>query len=183
MPNQWTANPCTGVCPTCKGPNDTALKGRRQCRPCRNRERLEAKRRDPEKWKRQSAEEYQRNERNRRDRDLRRKYGITIEDYDRMLAEQNGLCAVCRVVDHGRGPGTRLNVDHCHTSGAVRGLLCAACNKGLGNFRDEPAIMTRAIAYLSAARLKELGFRLDGFDTESTAVESPALPSESSPSD
>lgn len=75
---------------------------------------------------------------------LKFKYGITPEDYQEMLAAQGGVCAVC-----GAGPGVRaLAVDHCHTTGRVRGILCPNCNTGLGKFRDDVGLLTRAITYL-----------------------------------
>lgn len=74
-------------------------------------------------------------------------YGITEEDYDRMNQEQRGRCAICGN-DGSRSRGGRLAVDHCHESGAVRGLLCGPCNKGLGHFRDDPHLLDRAKSYL-----------------------------------
>lgn len=73
------------------------------------------------------------------------KYGMTIEDYDRMFAEQNGGCAICG------GTPTRtehLHVDHDHETGRIRGLLCDSCNLGLGKFRDDPDVLAKAAAYL-----------------------------------
>jgi len=76
---------------------------------------------------------------------LRNKFGLTLEDYDRMLADQDGGCAVC-----GDPPGTSaLHVDHCHESGRVRGLLCFRCNSAIGNLRDDPDIVASALAYLT----------------------------------
>jgi len=72
---------------------------------------------------------------------LRRRYGITAEHADAMLAEQNGLCAICR-----EAPAE--HVDHDHVTGRVRGLLCFNCNGALGQFRDRRDLMLRAIAYL-----------------------------------
>jgi len=62
-----------------------------------------------------------------------------------MLDEQEGVCAICR-----RPPSamTHLAVDHDHSTGVVRGLLCGACNLGLGNFRDDPDLLWRANQYL-----------------------------------
>jgi hypothetical protein len=60
---------------------------------------------------------------------LRLRYGITPEQYDFMLQEQGGVCKICKEEDKN---GTRLAVDHCHETGAVRGLLCLACNNMLG---------------------------------------------------
>jgi hypothetical protein len=72
---------------------------------------------------------------------LRRRYGITAEHFDQMLAEQAGLCAICR-----EAPAEQ--VDHDHRGGRVRGLLCFNCNGALGQFRDRRDLMLRAIAYL-----------------------------------
>lgn len=61
-----------------------------------------------------------------------------------MLAAQGGRCAICR-----QEPGRRaLDVDHSHETGAVRGLLCELCNKGLGCFRDSLDALRRAVVYL-----------------------------------
>ena len=72
---------------------------------------------------------------------LLRRYGITVEDYDRLVAAQGGVCALCRV----RPPEL---VDHDHLTGAVRGVLCSCCNQGLGNFRDDAATARAAADYL-----------------------------------
>lgn len=75
---------------------------------------------------------------------LKRKYGITIEEYDDMMEKQNGLCAICFQKDADK----RLAIDHCHTSNIVRGLLCAKCNVALGLFADDTHRLQRAIEYL-----------------------------------
>jgi hypothetical protein len=76
---------------------------------------------------------------------LKRKFGLTPEDYDRMLADQHGGCAVC-----GDPPAkTALHVDHHHETGVVRGLLCFRCNAAIGNLRDDPLIIASALAYVS----------------------------------
>lgn len=76
------------------------------------------------------------------------KFGITLEEYEIMLAKQEGKCCICK--QHESSFQERLAVDHCHTTGKVRGLLCALCNKGLGMFSDNQKIMHRAIEYLNA---------------------------------
>lgn len=58
-----------------------------------------------------------------------KQYGLTLEDYDVLLAEQNGVCAICKKKC---ATGKRLAVDHCHQTGAIRGLLCYRCNSHLG---------------------------------------------------
>lgn len=76
---------------------------------------------------------------------LKRKYGITPEEYDTLLAQQGGVCGIC-----GREPnrGISLHVDHDHATGAVRGLLCFRCNNALGDFDDDPVLLRAAAAYL-----------------------------------
>ena len=77
---------------------------------------------------------------------LKRKYGMTLEDYDRLLVEQGGGCAIC-----GRPPrdDIALHVDHDHETGRVRGLLCFPCNNTLGDFGDDPIRLYVAAAYLA----------------------------------
>lgn len=73
---------------------------------------------------------------------LKYKYNISLEDYSRMYSEQEGRCAVCGEFHE------KLNVDHCHDTGVVRGLLCHNCNTGLGHFKDNSGLLGRAILYL-----------------------------------
>jgi len=80
----------------------------------------------------------------RRQKRLRRLYKLAPGDYDRMLAAQGGVCAICR-----REPPYKLFIDHCHTTGRVRGLLCAPCNTGLGFLHDSQERALRAAAYLA----------------------------------
>jgi hypothetical protein len=71
-------------------------------------------------------------------------YGMSQEDYDRLVARQGGACAIC-----GKRPAKALCVDHCHATGKIRGLLCRKCNLGIGHLDDSPSVMRAAIAYLS----------------------------------
>lgn len=79
---------------------------------------------------------------------LKSKYGITPGQYEEMLVSQGGVCAIC-----GSHPIAEqlLSVDHCHTTGKVRGLLCQSCNIGIGHFEDSPSILEKAISYLKGA--------------------------------
>lgn len=80
----------------------------------------------------------------RRNWEIRKKYGLTPDDYDALLASQGGVCAICR-----GAPAKRpFAVDHCHRTGRVRGLLCNRCNVAIGNFRDDAEIIQRALDYL-----------------------------------
>ena len=76
---------------------------------------------------------------------IKKKYGITPEDWDNMFATQGGGCAICK---GSCSTGRKLAVDHCHTTGAVRGLLCARCNQGLGYFEDDADRLDAATKYL-----------------------------------
>lgn len=72
-------------------------------------------------------------------------YGLTDADFRVLLASQGGVCGVCA------GPvveGRSMHVDHCHATGAVRGILCGNCNRGLGCFHDSPGKLAAAIEYL-----------------------------------
>jgi hypothetical protein len=67
--------------------------------------------------------------------------------YEEMFAEQDGRCAIC-----GETSTRRLDVDHCHTTGHVRGLLCNDCNPGIGRLKDDPDRLERGAKYLRAHR-------------------------------
>lgn len=75
-------------------------------------------------------------------------YGITQADYDRMFAEQGGVCAICRKPQH-HSRFSNLCVDHCHKTGAVRGLLCSSCNRAIGYLGDDLDRLQAAIRYLA----------------------------------
>jgi hypothetical protein len=78
---------------------------------------------------------------------LRLKYGITHEDYERMLSEQSGVCAICKNPPTEKRP---LAVDHCHKTNRVRGLLCNPCNSFLGRINDDVDKLEQVRHYLSA---------------------------------
>lgn len=81
---------------------------------------------------------------------LRYKYGMTMADYDDLLAAQSGRCAICGTNEPG-GKG-EFHVDHDHDSGGVRGLLCHYCNVGIGTLGDDPARLRAAAEYLERAK-------------------------------
>ena len=80
---------------------------------------------------------------------LKRKFNLSVEDYEAMLAKQGGGCAICAAP---APEGQSLHVDHCHDSGAIRGLLCFRCNAGLGLFDHDGERLARAASYLQSAR-------------------------------
>lgn len=80
------------------------------------------------------------------------KYGITLEEYEELLAKQYGKCAIC--AGHSIA-GRKLSVDHDHTTGKVRGLLCVNCNAALGQFRESREVLLKAYKYLEAHESKQ----------------------------
>lgn len=81
--------------------------------------------------------------------------GFTFSQYQELLQKQSGMCAVCHKPEQQRnrwGTFNSLAVDHDHQTGKVRGLLCAACNQGLGNFRDDVQLLRNAAYYLETSR-------------------------------
>lgn len=80
-------------------------------------------------------------------------FGITIEQYAQMFAEQDGKCAICDTQSENLSRG--LCIDHDHQTRVIRGLLCTCCNTALGKFRDNPELLRRAIQYLDCAASKQ----------------------------
>lgn len=128
-----------------------------QCDPkykARERERSKLRLKDPEYSERHNA--YNREWRKRPEVAARRKaghirrcYGIHPEVYHEMVARQMGLCAIC-----GEVPKTKqgLCVDHDHSTGHVRGLLCNNCNAGMGYLKDNEKVLESALSYLKKAK-------------------------------
>lgn len=125
----------------------------------RNKAKIRAKRalyveRHPEKVKATNAKCYRQNtahykmlvEKSR----LKLEYGITLEDRDKMIAAQGNKCAVCET-SFTKTPC----IDHDHTTGAIRGLLCRHCNLMLGYAKDNPGTLRKAIAYLATGGFNE----------------------------
>ena len=83
-----------------------------------------------------------------RDRQLRMKFGITLVQFEEMLLAQGMSCAICKT----KTPGGRWNsfqLDHCHVTKKVRGILCVPCNKALGHFKNNVDSLRSAIEYLT----------------------------------
>lgn len=80
-----------------------------------------------------------------------KQYGITLDQYEQILSEQNNLCAICKMAESDltiNGKIVHLQLDHCHETGKIRALLCKNCNCGLGNFHDSIEKLQAAIDYL-----------------------------------
>lgn len=83
-------------------------------------------------------------------REVAKRYGVSEYEYVCMLDDQDGHCALCPATERD-GRGGPLCVDHDHATGKVRGLLCGACNHGLGKFQDDPARLRAAADYIEEA--------------------------------
>jgi hypothetical protein len=128
--------------------NLAAKRARTALDPQANRDRaLRWKRENPERARAKLREYVESGQKAVWDRQshLRRKYGITIEDYDRMFDAQHGVCAIC---NEPRPDERTLHVDHDHETGAVRGLLCFRCNNALGDLREDVDLFQAAADYL-----------------------------------
>jgi len=75
-----------------------------------------------------------------------KKFGLKLEDVLKILEKQNSKCAICKI---GIEMGNKAHLDHCHTTGKIRGFLCQKCNHGLGLFNDSIQALKSAIEYLS----------------------------------
>jgi hypothetical protein len=112
------------------------------CKLCRKEHKHEER-------KQYHRNRYHKNKDNYLDWTYQRHYGITLEAFNQFLQEQDAVCAICKQVCNS---GRRLAVDHDHSTGVVRGLLCGNCNKGLGCFKDSPELLNKAAEYLGKQR-------------------------------
>ena len=122
-------HPSETMCGHCKGPKDDPQF--KKCKNCRAA----------------NIKYYYKNKEKYRNKVLKRTYGITLEDYDKIYDKQNGKCAICKETFPRRGK-EGLAVDHCHNKGIIRELLCCKCNTGIGNFKDNIILLEEAIKYL-----------------------------------
>ena len=89
--------------------------------------------------------------RSKRNSQLKFKYGISIEEFNRLLKIQKGKCKICNRFPKITKAHPTLTVDHCHQTGKVRGLLCRSCNTALGLFYEDKTSITNALKYLTNA--------------------------------
>lgn len=169
-------------CPKCQTSTDNFNKNKAQadgldvyCRPCKRQAAKESRLRNLDKHKARARSYYQKHreqlllkckseETKQRRRDyyqrnkqefkdnvrwaqLKRLYGISKEEYANLLSLQNGRCAICH-----KFSDLQLHVDHCHTTGKIRGLLCVCCNRAIGFFKDSTESLQNAIDYLNRAK-------------------------------
>lgn len=112
------------------------------CKDCDNKKR--------KKWRKDNPE---RNQESQRNRNLLKRYGITLTEYESLFEAQGCKCGICGTSENYSGhTGPRkewsFSVDHCHTTGKIRGLLCNDCNRALGLFKDNKELLQSAIVWL-----------------------------------
>jgi hypothetical protein len=124
------------------------------CRPCLRVSDREKYNRNPELGRARVAAYKKRHPARRYERDLRQKYGLSPDGYEALVASQGGHCAICPITpaENGRNKG-RLCVDHDHSTGVVRGLLCDTHNRAIGLLNDDPEMLEKAIRYLKGERI------------------------------
>lgn len=83
---------------------------------------------------------------------LKKKYGLSLEAFEKLLEKQNGKCAICNMTT-AESCYENLCIDHDHKTGKVRGLLCPSCNVGIGNLKHSVALFNKAISYIKKGGL------------------------------
>lgn len=106
------------------------------------------------------AKEYRKlNERKVRSSSLKKSFGITLDQYESMAEKQKYRCAICgeeeKTVNSFNGKKNNLSVDHCHSTGKIRGLLCSRCNTAIGYFNDSIPVIEKAIRYIKYHEKRE----------------------------
>lgn len=119
-----------GLCPDCGAERDGPTL---RCEKCR-KEKNESTRRHRHL-----------HDRDNEDRRMRRRFGMSLEEYEEMSSHQDGKCLVCGGVN---SDGAKLAIDHCHVSGRIRGLLCRKCNVALGLLGENPDTIQKLKEYL-----------------------------------
>ena len=153
-------NPKTKTCSRCK---KKSLFGRSLCRKCYNENRRKRYKKDSKYRARckKTSKKYIKSPKGKvhrrkwkkngriylaqRKHHLKRDYGLTLEQYDQMLDEQNGVCIICKGIN---ANGRRLAVDHNHQTGKIRGLLCDCCNLWLGKYETNHSLFEKFDEYL-----------------------------------
>lgn len=163
---------CGVAKPLCEYIPSASKKGSGSCRPCWLAYTREWSRKNPHKsreayqrWReRRSPEEIRETNRVARERAkadgsrrgwiIKSKYGLLPAEFDRLMEEQGGVCAIC---EKPPAQGKHLYVDHDHVTRGVRGLLCQKCNTGIGMFGDDAEVMRRAVGYIDESRGRSRG--------------------------
>jgi hypothetical protein len=150
IPNEKICTKCQIIKPLSGFYTRKTGKIRNECKEC---EKASAK-----KWNQQNKEKYNTNRtrhhrkypERQKNRILKRDYGISYTDYQKMLIDQDFSCAICKV--HQKDLNKSLHVDHNHSTGEVRSLLCAPCNTSLGALKENTETLNSMIEYIKKFR-------------------------------
>lgn len=92
-----------------------------------------------------------------RKHNIKKKFGLSLEEYDALLEKANGVCQICKRPETKKHQATGevqpLSIDHDSVTGAIRGLLCSACNFGIGHLKHDPSLLRSAIEYLETTNI------------------------------
>jgi Recombination endonuclease VII len=125
-----------------------------KCKECIKEKRQKRKEHDKAYWKKYANKNVEKLKQRDRKYSLKRKFNMTIEEYNTLLKTQNNQCAIVGCKKQRSSNGKRLAVDHCHKTGKIRGLLCNECNTSLGLLRENTEIILGLIHYLNSKKLE-----------------------------
>ncbi len=149
----------TKVCSKCKiekpyseyfKDNKRKIGIRCRCKTCSQAQTMEWRGRNKSEYNNYAAYWRSKNPGRQHATDIKRHYGLSLEEYNRMLSDQACGCKICGKQHDPSIKRGRLYVDHCHESGKVRALLCGACNSAIGHFDDKIELLHKAIEYLNS---------------------------------
>lgn len=118
------------------------------CKDCKREHVYEWRAENREKYNAKAREWGAKNQDKRHAYEIKRRYGCELPQYNSMLETQGNACAICKTAHNPNEPKGRLSVDHCHTSGQIRALLCGSCNSMLGYAKDNVEILVSAAVYI-----------------------------------
>jgi hypothetical protein len=122
---------------------------RKSCKKCRNKKYWEDIKSDPIKhreWLDNRNKHRNENKDLYKSRWMKSVYGITLNEFNDMIINQNGKCKICQSYFFST---KNTHLDHCHSTGVIRGVLCTTCNTGLGMFKDDIGLLSKAILYIN----------------------------------
>lgn len=117
------------------------------CKPCKKNSTREWRSNNRKKYNSVAREWRKKNPVSIRGYNLKKKFGMSREDYEQMRIAQNGRCFICGAHESGERY-KKLAIDHCHKTNRVRKLLCSNCNKGIGNLQESTMLLKKAMNYL-----------------------------------
>jgi len=120
---------------------------RNECKECIAKHNKKYHQQNKEKIKQTNKKWAENNKQRIRDTKLKAKFGITLKEKEQLFESQGECCAICKAKQNNKNRD--WDVDHCHDTNVVRGILCSNCNRGLGLFQDSPEYLLNAYSYLN----------------------------------